>query len=225
MRPRFLYMHGFASGPGSEKGVALARHFASRGVDLALLDGRRPSLPHLRLSAIIDEIGRAIGGPRDRAVLMGSSLGALAAARAAERDARASALVLLAPAFRLMSWWRDYIGAAAWDEWRQTGWFETFDWSTGMPARVDWGFAVDAEAVDAGWPDVRVPTLILHGRRDAVVSVELSRQFAAGKPWIRLIELDDEHDLTASIPRIISECDRFLAPWLGPAGAPGSTRA
>ena len=40
--PRFLYMHGFASGPGSAKGVALRAHFAARGVELAMLDGRKP---------------------------------------------------------------------------------------------------------------------------------------------------------------------------------------
>ena len=84
--------------------------------------------------------------------------------------------------------------------------------------RVDYGFARDAEAVDArgdGWPDVRVPTLIVHGRGDAVVDVDLSRAFAAGKRHVRLVEVDDGHELTASLDLIKREADMFLAPFLG----------
>ena len=41
MTPRFLYLHGFASGPGSKKGVAFAEHYARRGVTV---DQARKSL-------------------------------------------------------------------------------------------------------------------------------------------------------------------------------------
>src|SRR5512141_3062882 len=97
--PRFLYLHGFASGPGSYKGTAIAAHYAARGVTIERLNLRVPSFEHLRLSAMIDTTRAALGGPRDRAVLFGSSLGGLTASRVAEEDARVSALVLLAPAF------------------------------------------------------------------------------------------------------------------------------
>ena len=45
-------------------------------------------------------------------------------------------------------------------------------------SRVDFGFAEDALAIDAGPPDVRVPTLIVHGTRDDVVDVAGSRAWA-----------------------------------------------
>jgi hypothetical protein len=48
-----------------------------------------------------------------------------------------------------------------------------------------------------------------------VVSIDLSRALALGKRHVRLIELDDGHELTASLPRLLAEADRFLAPWLG----------
>jgi len=70
--------------------------------------------------------------------------------------------------------------------------------------------------IDVGYPDVRVPTLIMHGIDDDVVSIEHSRTFAHDKPHIRLIELDDGHDLIASLPRMFEETARFLEPWLGP---------
>lgn len=212
MQPRFLYLHGFASGPRSAKGVAFGEHFARRGVGLDRLDLRVPSLAHLRLSAMLAVVEQAIGGPRDRAVVFGSSLGGLTAARVAERDPRVTALVLLAPAFQLIARWRELPG---WEDWRRTGWREIHDYQTHQPARIDFGFADDAMAIDVGDPDVRVPTLILHGTRDETVSIERSRTFARGKPHVRLIELDDGHDLIASLPRMLDEADRFLAPWLG----------
>jgi hypothetical protein len=62
---------------------------------------------------------------------------------------------------------------------------------------------------------VRVPTLIVHGVNDPVVDVELSRRFAAGKRHVRLVEVDDGHELAASLDRIKTEADSFLAPFLG----------
>ncbi|HEX2689869.1 MAG TPA: YqiA/YcfP family alpha/beta fold hydrolase [Kofleriaceae bacterium] len=212
MQPRFLYLHGFASGPGSAKGVAFTDHYAARGIPLDRLDLRVPSLEHLRLSAMLRVVEQAIGDARDRAVVFGSSLGALTAARVAERDPRVTALVLLAPAFQLAWRWRSLPG---WDDWRRTGWREIHDYQTHQPARVDFGFVEDARAIDTGDPDVRVPTLILHGTRDDTVPIEHARTFARGKRHVRLVELDDGHDLIASLPRLLDEADRFLAPWLG----------
>ena len=217
--PRFLYLHGFASGPRSAKGVAFADHFAQRGAAVQRLDLRVPSLEHLRLSTMIDIVRAAIGGPRERAVLIGSSLGGLCAARVAEDDPRVGGLVLLAPAFRMIERWARRLGDDAWQAWRRDGFLAIEDYAERRPARVDIGFADDAAAVDAeggGWPDVRVPTVILHGRGDETVDIELSREFAASRRHVRLVELDDGHELVASLPAILAEADAFLAPWLGP---------
>ncbi|HEU4726807.1 MAG TPA: YqiA/YcfP family alpha/beta fold hydrolase [Kofleriaceae bacterium] len=212
MEPRFLYLHGFASSPRSAKGMAFADHYARRGIEIERLDQRVPSLEHLRLSEMIAAACQAIGGPRDRAVVFGSSLGGLTAARVAERDPRVTALVLLAPAFELIARWRQLPG---WDDWQRLGWREIHDHDTRQPARIDFAAAEDMMAVDVGYPDVRVPTLILHGTRDDVVPIDCSRTFARDKRHVRLVELDDGHDLLASLPSMFEEADRFLAPWLG----------
>jgi pimeloyl-ACP methyl ester carboxylesterase len=215
--PRWLYLHGFASGPGSFKGRAVAAHYATKGIAVELLDLRRPSLERLRLSAGMAAVREAIGGERDRAVVIGSSLGALTACRVAEEDARISALVLLAPAFRLIERWRVLLGDA-FRAWEESGWVEIDDYAEKKRARVDFGFAVDAEALDArsgGWPDVRVPTLIVHGVADPLVDVSLSRAWAAGKRHVRLVEVDDGHELIASLPVILREADAFLSGFLG----------
>lgn len=204
---RYLYLHGFASGPGSTKGVAFERHFAARGVRIERLDLRVPSLPHLRLSAMIDKVRSEI---TEHTVLVGSSLGGLTAARVAEREPRVDKLVLLAPAFQLAARWRDTLGPA-WDDWQRTGWREITDYTTGQPARVDFGFIEDAIRVDIGYPELRCPTLILHGRRDEVVPIAHSRELAARSPHVRLVELDDGHELIASLPTLLAETEAFLA--------------
>lgn len=203
-----LYGHGFASGPRSTKGLAFEAHFAAKGIAIDRLDLRVPSLEHLRLSAMIDTVRAAI---TDRAIVIGSSLGGLTAARAAERDARIVALVLMAPAFQLIARWRQ---RADWEAWQRTGWLAIHDFAENKPARVDIGFADDAAGIDVGYPDIGVPTLIFHGSRDDTVSIERSSDFVAGNRHARLVELDDGHDLVASIPTILDETDRFLRPWL-----------
>ena len=218
--PRWIYLHGFASGPASKKGVALAAHYARRGVELARLDLRLPSLERLRMGPMLAAVRAALGSERDRAVVFGSSLGGLVAARAAEEDPRVAALVLLAPAFRFAERWRLRLGEDAWRRWSETGWLDVEDHTTGAMARVDFGFLLDVAQIDGrsgGWPDVRVPTLIVHGRRDEVVDIALSRQWAEGRRQVRLVEVDDGHDLLTSIDRIAAEADAFLAPFLGPA--------
>lgn len=214
---KHLYLHGFASGKDSKKGVALAGHFAARGLELERLDLRVPSFEHLRLSAMLEVVRGAIGTSEDRAVVLGSSLGGLTAARLAERDRRVEALVLLAPAFQLVTRWRARVGEAEWRAWEERGWLEVDDHATGGRSRVDFEFTRDVARVDATpFPDVRVPTLIVHGTRDEVVDAELSRTFAKDRPHVRLVLVDDGHDLVASLDRMAAEIDAFLAQLSAP---------
>jgi len=203
---QLLYCHGFASGPRSAKGLAFEAHFAARGQTIQRLDLRVPSLEHLRLSAMIDVVHHAITS--ERAVVIGSSLGGLTAARVAERDPRVVALVLMAPAFQLIQRWKQ---RTDWEAWRYSGWLDIHDFAENKPARVDFGFARDAQMVDAGFPKVHVPTLVFHGTKDDTVSIDMSREFVTTHPTARLVELDDGHELIASIPTILAGSDEFLA--------------
>ncbi len=220
--PRWLYLHGFASGPQSAKGVALAEHYARQGIHLERLDLRQPSLEHLRLSAMMRTVRDAIGGEKDRAILFGSSLGGLTACRVAEEDPRVCALVLLAPALRGSEQLRRNVGEANLRRWRETGWLETQDHAEKRLARVHFGLMEDIDSIEArgDWPDVRVPTLLIHGTRDTTTLLPYSRTWASGKRHVRLVEVDDGHELVESLGRIATEADDFLRPFLNPARAP-----
>jgi predicted esterase YcpF (UPF0227 family) len=135
---QIVYLHGFASGPTSRKAKAFAEHYGERGIAVERLDLRVPSFEHLRLSAMIDHVRKAIKGP---AIVIGSSLGGLTAAHVAEVDERVQAAVLLAPAFELVARWRTQLQAAGeWEDWQRTGWREVYDYSTGESAKIDYGF-------------------------------------------------------------------------------------
>ncbi len=212
--PVWLYLHGFASGPASYKGRAFVGWAASRGVRVEPLDLRVPSMENLRFSAMKAVVRSAIdaaGGDRARAVLVGSSLGGLTACRVAEEDPRVCAVLAMAPAFRLAERWRARLGAG-FDAWRTTGFLEVDDYVTGGKSRVDFRFVEELEELDEGFPDVRVPVRIVHGTRDDVVDIGLSREFARGRRHVRLVEVEDGHELVASTPRILSEAEDFFAP-------------
>ncbi len=207
---RYLYLHGLGSGPTSYKGMAFAERYATKGIAIERLNLRVPSFEHLRLSQMIDTAQAALGAPDDTAIVFGSSLGALTAARLAARDARVQRLVLLAPAFHLVARWHEMLGPEL-AAWRETGWREQLDYTTKQMSRLDYGFLEDATRVEAsGDPEVSVPTLIVHGIHDATVPVAHARRFAAGRANVRLVEVDDGHELIASLPRIFEETDRFL---------------
>jgi pimeloyl-ACP methyl ester carboxylesterase len=68
--------------------------------------------------------------------------------------------------------------------------------------------------IEALLPRVRVPTLVVHCRRDAAVPFDEGRRLAAGIPGARFVALESgNHILPVSDPawpRLVDEVDRFL---------------
>ena len=56
---------------------------------------------------------------------------------------------------------------------------------------------------------------LVTGVGDDTVPVDRSRTFARGKRHVTLLEVDDGHELTASIGVVAAAADTFLAPLLG----------
>lgn len=61
------------------------------------------------------------------------------------------------------------------------------------------------------------PTLILHGRADAIIPIDVSRRFAA-EHGARLVEVDDDHGLGRSLDRILELV--AAAPGVDPVASP-----
>jgi uncharacterized protein len=213
-RSVILYLHGFASGPGSAKGRALAERFAARGVPFERADltpgedGFERSTP-LTMLAEVERLSAAL---RPRAV-MGSSLGGYLAALSSSRGTTAAErLVLLAPAFRLFERWRARLAPSTERLWRERG-LVFHHHATDRDRRLGWAFMEDAATLPP-FPEVKVPTLCIAGRRDDTVPLADVEAFVERTPAARLVVVDDGHELVASIDRIEAEAREFLAPVL-----------
>jgi pimeloyl-ACP methyl ester carboxylesterase len=182
----------------------MARALAARGVHLERLDLNQPSFSRLTFSGALEVIERwAQAGPAEAPLaLMGSSMGGYLCARWAQRHpGRVARMVLLCPGFDLQGRWPALIGADAMARWRASGWRD-FEDAAGAPTPVHWGLIEDA-ATHSPAPAPSCPALIIHGAQDEVVPVESSRAYQAAHPaQVQLIEVEDDHALTRSMPLI-----------------------
>jgi pimeloyl-ACP methyl ester carboxylesterase len=211
-----LYMHGFGSGPVSHKARTLAARFAAAGVRLEVPDltpgedGFERSSP----SSMLAEAERVLADGAPPHGIIGSSLGGYLAAVAAGRMPSIERLVLLAPAFRLFERWDRRLTEAERDEWRARG-REVFHFASARQRRLGWQFHEDARGYSA-FPEVRVPTLCIAGRRDETIPLEDVAAFVARTPSARLVEVDDGHELAVSLDRVFEEAWAFLSPLVRP---------
>lgn len=209
---QYAYLHGFGSGPESKKGRALAAAFEAAGEHLDRLDLNRPSFRELTITAAlaaIDAWAEALP-PEATIGLVGSSLGGyLAALWASLHPERVYRLVLYCPGLDMPRRWPELIGAAGMARWQAEGMLPLPD-ARGVPTPIHWGFNVDALTHPPA-PRPTCPTLVLHGLGDRVVPIASSRAWVATLPDARLIELDDGHELTASLPRLEAETLAFFA--------------
>ena len=90
---RFIYLHGFASGPQSTKARFFREKFAERGLKLEIPRLDQDDFKGLTITGQLQVIERAVtDGP---AILMGSSLGGYLAALFASRHGSIEKLVLV----------------------------------------------------------------------------------------------------------------------------------
>ena len=209
---RYAYVHGFASSSLARKGLYLRQVFRGRGLELELPDLNVPSFETMTISAMLAALdARDAGGGGDPFAwrLVGSSLGGYLAARWAElRPDRVDRLVLLCPGLDMAARWPTLLGEEAFARWEAEGAIELPD-ATGQPRPVHWGFMEDMRT-HPPCPEPACPVLVVHGRRDEVVDPELSRRYAAARPHVDLVEVDDDHSLAGSLQTIAREATRFF---------------
>ncbi|MBZ5583351.1 MAG: alpha/beta fold hydrolase [Acidobacteriia bacterium] len=205
---RVIYLHGFASGPASNK----ARYFSARlraaGARVEVPDLAAGDFEGLTITGQLAVLERAAAG--EPVSLIGSSMGGYLAALYAARHPEIPRVVLLAPAFRFARRWAESLGPAAVEEWRRRGWMAVFHYGEGRERRLGQQLLEDAARYE-DYPDFRQPALLFHGAHDDVVPPMDAEQFAAAHPNVRLEVLDSGHELLNVLDYMAERVAPFLA--------------
>jgi uncharacterized protein len=190
----FYYLHGFASSPRSRKAQDLHDRFSQQYLTLHIPDLNQPDFAHLTLTRQIQQVRSdfLLGEP---VTLIGSSLGGLAATWLGELNPQVDRLILLAPAFGFLDHWLPKLGAQQLQQWRSGTPLAVYHHGEGRLLPLDYQFVVDCAQYPSERLQRSLPTLILHGTHDEVIPIQASRDYAADRPWVELMELESDHAL------------------------------
>lgn len=192
MASRFVYLHGFASGPTSKKAAWFRGRFAQTGRALEVPDLAAGDFENLTITGQLRVLRQVMGG--QPAFLIGSSLGGYLAALYAARHADVEQLVLLAPAFQFPRRWPERLGDEAMAQWRDTGVLSVFHYGEQREQALRYAMIEDAAQYE-DTPAVTQPALVFHGTRDDVVPPDVSLEFARVNPQVDLRLVDSDHEL------------------------------
>jgi pimeloyl-ACP methyl ester carboxylesterase len=205
----YLYLHGFASSPHSVKAQYLRDRFAEIQIPLHIIDLNQGDFTHLTLTRQLQQAQQAFPPDATPITLIGSSLGGLTAAYLTETAPQVQRLICLAPAFDFLDHWLPQVGAGQLQQWQASGYLSVYHYGEKRLLPLHYEFVTDAKQYDSLSLKKAVPTLILHGRDDEVIPVRASQNYAASRPWVQLVELNDDHSLGAVLPQVWQEICQF----------------
>ena len=143
--------------------------------------------------------------------LMGSSLGgALAVLAAAQLATKVESVILLAPAVMFAKPGHHLITPDRIAEWKRLGAIPFFHFADNAERLLDYDFYADSLRYNPYDAVIRQPTLIFQGVHDRSVDPDTVKAFAGARTNVRLIVLDDDHQLMANLARMWDEMQRFL---------------
>jgi pimeloyl-ACP methyl ester carboxylesterase len=209
---RHLYLHGFASSPGSRKAVYLKERLAPLGIELDIPDLNLPDFEHLTLTAMLEEAERRL--PPSPATVWGSSLGGYLATYLAHRHPeRIGRLILLAPAFEFPRTFpiRTSEADAAWSRGESVPVYHHQ-----YRREVPFSNALLRDCAHyLPSPQVQCPALVLVATRDQVIPRDSIERWVKRHPKSVVEEIDDVHEMTEHPEAIERAARRFLGLPLG----------
>ncbi|MGK7918857.1 MAG: YqiA/YcfP family alpha/beta fold hydrolase [Trichodesmium sp.] len=206
----YIYLHGFASSPRSNKAVYLQERFAEININLNVVDLNQDDFFHLTLTRQIHQVESVITNKFTPIILIGSSFGGLTSTFLAERNPNIKAIILLAPAFDFLSHLRQNFGEEKLQKWQERGDYWIYHYGEKKYSLVSYDFIRDLMKYEEKKLGRHLPTLIFHGLNDDTIPINSSRKFAAKRPWIELIEFKSDHTLGNVISQVWQKINKFL---------------
>ncbi len=206
----YIYLHGFASSPRSNKAIYLRDRFAEVNIKLNVVDLNQDDFFHLTLTRQIHQVESEITNKSTPIILIGSSFGGLTSTFLAERNRNIKAIILLAPAFNFFSHLRQNFGEEKLQKWQQRGNYWIYHYGEKNYSLLSYDFIIDLMKYQDKKLQRALPTLIFHGLNDGTIPIQASRKFAAKRPWVELIELDTDHTLGNVLEKVWQEINQFF---------------
>lgn len=217
----YIYLHGFASSPDSLKAKYFCDRFSSLAIDLKTPDLNQNDFSRLTLTRQLHQIeteflqsqtlnsqAENLKNPGE-VTIIGSSFGGLTAAWLAQRQISVKQVILLAPAFDFLSHWLPMLGQQKLQKWQSEEYLPVYHYGEQREVPLNYQFVADM----AQYPEEKlirsVPTLIMHGLHDTIIPIQASRNFATNRPWVELIELEDDHSLGDVLAEVWEAIHKF----------------
>jgi pimeloyl-ACP methyl ester carboxylesterase len=208
---QFIYLHGFASGPGSKKATEFKKRFNSASISLTVPDLEGGDFQRLSLTKqlkIVDDcMGKVSGEPVG---LIGSSMGGYLAALTAQMHEEVAAIYLMAPGFNFMKRWRDRVQGHLKGSNVIPDLIPVYHYRYNKDMLLSADIFRDAEKWDCLDLNRKLPTRIVHGIHDDTVDISESRKYTQTRPWCQLQELDSDHQLLSHIDWIVEDALNFF---------------
>ncbi len=204
----YFYLHGWLSGPLSNKARFFNQLFTGHGLYLHIPDLNQDDFFHLTLSRQIEQVKSLL--PPEPVTFIGSSFGALTALWVAENNPQVERLVLMAPAFNFSEKSLSKIlTQSLMDQWHGQGQVTLEHYAYSNKVQLSYNFVEDLRRYDDARLARELPTLILHGLHDGTIPVQASRNFTASRSWVKLVELDSDHGLSSVQDSLWEEIRQF----------------
>lgn len=208
---QFIYLHGFASGPGSKKATEFKKRFNSASISLTVPDLEGGDFQRLSLTKqlkIVDDCMGKVSG--ERVGLIGSSMGGYLAALTAQMHEEVAAIYLMAPGFNFMKRWRDRVQGHLKGSNVIPDLIPVYHYRYNKDMLLSTDIFHDAEKWDRLDLNRKLPTRIVHGIHDDTVDISESRKYTLTRPWCQLQELDSDHQLLSHIDWIVEDALNFF---------------
>ncbi len=207
----FIYLHGFASGPGSQKACVFKDYFEAAQLSFTIPDLQQGDFENMTLTKQVSLVQNIIDKKRGaNFALIGSSMGGYLATLIAETRKEIKALYLMAPGFNFLNRWMMNMG---WDKNSLSSvpdLIQVFHYSYNRQVNLNTGLFRDALKWDSLPLSRCVPMRIVHGLHDETVNIQESIEFARTRPWCQFKELDSDHGLLSCIDWIVNDCLEFF---------------
>lgn len=191
----YVYLHGFTSGPQSYKGTCFRERFASLGIDLHMPDLNGVDFRSMTLTSQLHIAQSVLSSLPGDITLFGSSMGGYLATLLAQINPRVQQLVLMAPAFQVVSRLVESMGEEQHRTWREQGWTMVYHHHYQAERQLGYGIVEDARRYDQEPLERRLPALVFHGLHDDTVPYGLSVDYLRLNPAAELVLLASDHTL------------------------------